>query len=292
MRRLLLLPFLLIFTAFSPVFACDATSDCQVKGGIYRVRPPAGWDGRSALPLLVHFPGYQMSADDMMKDKEALAVFDQLGVLVVAAEARGLTWNLPAFGEAQERNEYAYINAVLDDVENRFPVDRTRVLASGFSLGGSMVWYMACEGPKRFTAYVAVAGAFWNPAPKSCRNGPVNLFHIHGLSDTTVPVRGRFIRPRLHQGNVYESLKTLRQVDGCRVPARRLENISLSGGPGGVMCEIDQDCAGNHQIRACFHSGDHYIAGSWYRDAWAFLEQATRVVQNEVQPARAGVTAP
>lgn len=265
--------------------ACGPDTDCVVKEGIYRVRPPAHWDGKSPLPVLVHFPGYQISANDMMLDKDALAVFDELGVLMVATEARGLTWNLPAFGEPEERNEYAYINSVLDDVEKRFPVDRSHVLATGFSLGGSMVWYMACEGPQRFTAYVAVAGAFWNPAPKSCANGAVSLLHIHGLDDHTVPVRGRFIRPRLHQGDVYRSLDFLRAMDHCQAQSHTKETISLSGGPDGVRCETDLSCSGGHVVRACFHGGDHYIAGSWYRDAWAFLEQSIRLASAASAPA-------
>ena len=265
----------LIVLCAQSAYACNATTPCKVTGGHYLVRPPAGWDGRSPLPLLLHLPGYQTPASDMMQDKEALAVFDELGILVVAAEARNLVWNLPAFG-GRERNEFAYLNAVLDDVEHRFPVDRTRVLATGFSLGGSMVWYTACQGPKRFSAFAAISGAFWHPEPVECPNGPVHLFHIHGLDDDTVPVRGRRIRPGLHQGNAFNNLETMRRINGCPASAHRREQVTLPGGPEGVTCEIDNACTSRHNIRACFHSGGHYVAGNWYRAAWAFLEDSLR----------------
>lgn len=276
MLRLALLIFALLAGSSTAGLACGSSSPCRVKDGRYLVRPPAGWDGTSRLPMIVHFPGYQMTADDMMHDKDALAVFDRLGILVVAAEARGLVWNLPAFGEPRQRNEFAYISAVLDDVEKRFPIDTMRVLASGFSLGGSMVWYMACEGPRRFTAFAAFSGAFWVPEPKACRNGPVHLMHIHGLADDTVPVKGRFIRPGLHQGNAYSSLDTLRRINGCTIAAGRDERVPLSGGPEGVNCRIDTACGSGHNLKACFHDGGHYISGSWYQDAWDFLENALR----------------
>ena len=285
MRLLACLSVILALLAAPKASACGEDTACPVKDGRYLVRPPANWDGRSPLPLLVHFPGYQMTADDMMHDKEAIAVFDRLGILVVAAEARDLAWNLPAFGEPRERNEYAYVSAVLDDVEKRFPIDKSRILASGFSLGGSMVWYLACEGPQRFTAYAAFAGAFWVPQPKSCRNGPVDLMHVHGTADDTVPVKGRYIRPRLHQGNVYESLETLRRIDGCARHLGRDKKITLAGGPSGVECRFDHDCDSGHRITACFHDGGHYISGSWYDDAWAFLESVVAARSgHRVQP--------
>lgn len=291
MHRLLLLVFLALVMPLSAAHSCGSSSPCIVKEGRYLVRPPAGWDGKSNLPMIVHFPGYQMTADDMMRDKEALAVFDRLGILVVAAEARGLVWNLPAFGEPRERNEFTYVSAVLDDVEKRFPIDKARILASGFSLGGSMVWYIACDGPRRFSAFVAFAGAFWVPEPKTCQNGPVNLMHIHGLADDTVPVKGRFIRPRLHQGNVYSSLETLRRIAGCTDKTRRNEQVRLSGGPDGVSCQTDTACSTGHSIKSCFHDGGHYLSGSWYKDAWDFLENALRS-RSGARPAETSGAAP
>lgn len=275
MKRLAVLVCAFWLTQPAPALACGVDTPCQVKNGRYLVRAPAAWDKRSLLPLVFHFPGYQMTADDMMRDKEALAVFDTLGVLVVAAEARGLVWNLPAWGN-RERDEFAYVNAVLDDVERRFPIDPQRRLASGFSLGGSMVWYTACQGPRRFTAFIAFSGAFWSPEPTQCPNGPVSLFHIHGLSDDTVPIRGRLIRPGLHQGNVYRNLETLRRIGGCSEQERKRENVTLPGGPEGVACETDIACGSGQLIRACFHDGGHYVAGNWYRAAFAFLEQTMK----------------
>src|SRR3954451_14552911 len=38
-----------------PAFACGPDTDCRVEGGTYRVRPPAGWDGHTALPAAVFF---------------------------------------------------------------------------------------------------------------------------------------------------------------------------------------------------------------------------------------------
>ena len=59
------------------------------------------------------------------------------------------------------RDEGAFARAVLDDLAQRYAVDRKRVLMTGFSRGGSMVWDIACHDPAGFAAFAPAAGAFW-----------------------------------------------------------------------------------------------------------------------------------
>jgi polyhydroxybutyrate depolymerase len=197
-----------------PASACDDKTRCEVKEGFYLVRPPAGWDGKSPLPTAVFFHGYHGSAEDVMKDEGLGRTLSELGVMLVAPNGNNTTWSFPGV-QQDGRDDFAFVNAVLDDVEKRFSVDRRRLFATGFSVGGSMTWNIACKMGGRFAAYAPVAGAFWDPLPTACPGAPFSLRHVHGTADNTVPMKGRWVGiGRFKQGDVLESMNRLRQFDG------------------------------------------------------------------------------
>ncbi|MEP5730561.1 MAG: polyhydroxybutyrate depolymerase [Sulfitobacter sp.] len=131
-------------------------------------------------------------------------------------------WAVRAKNFGHEKDDIAFLNDVMDDVAERHNVDRDKMLLSGFSRGGSMVWDVACFDHKSARAYAPSAGAFWDDLPESCE-GPVDLFHTHGWNDRTVPLEGRPLRNgTIAQGDVWESLQILRGTNGCtsRQPSR------------------------------------------------------------------------
>ena len=266
MLRLLMLALTLAASA-SAAPACGPYSPCAVETGHYLVRTPAGWDGKSALPVAVYFHGWRGQAAAMMADANAERVFTELGVLLVAPQGLDDTWELPPFNRGR-RDEFAFVAAVMADVARRFPIDRSRQMATGFSQGGSFVWYLACDAAVRFTAYVPFAGSFWQPIPASCSRGPVNLLHIHGVADPMVPIKGRRVGGGYVQGDVFQGLAILRKTNACNSPHVE-ENRQLAGGTP-VACQLDKTCASGRRLEACFHAGEHLVDSTWYESAWAF----------------------
>ena len=125
---------------------------------------------------------------------------------------------------SQARDEIAFMDAVRADLLARWPIEPDEILVTGFSQGGSMVWDLACQRGGDYGAFAAVSGAFWEPLPERCAGGPVDLLHIHGTTDRTVPMAGRPIGDRWRQGDVMQGLAVLRALDGCPTqpePARR-----------------------------------------------------------------------
>lgn len=168
-----------VFSAAARADECGPTAPCQVKEGFYHMRLPAGWDGKSPLPAAVFFHGYGGSAADVMTDEEMGKVLSNLGVLLIAPNGNDTRWSYPAKIQGP-RDDFAFVGAVLDDVEARLPIDKTRLWATGFSIGGSMTWYLACFMGERFAAFAPIAGAYWEPMPTTCPSGPVSMRHIHG----------------------------------------------------------------------------------------------------------------
>ena len=60
----------------------------------------------------------------------------------------------------QQRDEMAFFRQIADDAATRFGIDRDQIILGGFSIGGSMASYIACQDPTAFTAYAPVGGSF------------------------------------------------------------------------------------------------------------------------------------
>jgi polyhydroxybutyrate depolymerase len=269
----------------SPAAACDDKSRCEVKDGFYLVRPPAGWDGKSPLPTAVFFHGYHGSAPDVMKDEGLGRTLSDLGVMLVAPNGNDTTWNFPGLQQGG-RNDFAFVNAVLDDVEKRFPVDRRRLFATGFSVGGSMTWNIACQMGGRFAAYAPIAGAFWDPLPTACPGAPFSLRHVHGTADNTVPMKGRWVgKGRFKQGDVLESMNRLRQFDGCP------EEPTATQADGAMVCRTwsAKACRSGRELVLCLHPGEHEIDPAWVADGYRWVDSLARA---GAQPASIATTTP
>lgn len=281
MQRLLPVTLLLAALLFPVLLvAVPARADhpdvYPVEGGTYRAHIPASWDGRSHLPLLMFFHGYGQNGGLVMDNKALNRLANEQGVLVIAPDGQEMTgddgrkrtrWSFQgAPMRDQLRNDDVFVAGVLADAKRRWPVDEARVWASGFSIGGSMTWHLACFSGHLFTAYMPIAGAFWRPHPQSCPSGPVNLLHVHGTSDKVVPMTGRAIREIYHQGDVMEGIAFWRDQDGCPAEPSSVTEVA------DLRCEAWRGCSSGRQVELCLHPGGHKIPTDFLPMAIAWAE--------------------
>jgi polyhydroxybutyrate depolymerase len=236
--------------------ACPPDGRCHVDNGYYRIVTPPGWDGQQPLGALLFFHGWQGTAEDVVADAAFVAAVHRLGLALVAPNGEGKTWSYPGSPGAY-RDEFAFVTAILADLPRRLPLDQERLIGSGFSQGGSMAWYVACRLGNRFAAFVPFAGAFWHPMPDRCEHA-VNLVHIHGTTDGTVPMGGRALRGgAFRQGDVRAGFATMLAAAACPTPKVRMEQR------GELACEIVDGCASGTSLRLCLHSGGHIVEPAW-----------------------------
>ncbi len=89
---------------------------------------------------------------------------------------------------ASEADDVGFIEAVLDDVQKEYAVDRRRVYATGFSNGAGMIFRLGMERAGRFAALAPVAGYCWLAEPRPKRPTPT-LFLV-GDADPLFPLEG------------------------------------------------------------------------------------------------------
>lgn len=247
-----------------PDDACPVGSGCSVASGHYRIVLPPKVAAERAVGAIMYFHGYQGSAEAVIADPDLVAVARRLGVALIAPDGAGRSWSFPG-SPAKQRDEFAFVGQVLDDVLARFPVDPGRILASGFSQGGSMVWHLACRMPTRFAAFAPIAGAFWEPLPESCEGPRPPLIHIHGTRDMTVPLAGRTLRQGYRQGDVFKSLAVF-APGGCT--AGWPEAARATREADGLTCRVATTCGSRARLELCLHGSGHVADASWVERAW------------------------
>ncbi|MEO0999722.1 MAG: prolyl oligopeptidase family serine peptidase [Pseudomonadota bacterium] len=232
--------FTLLLLAALPAAAGTARHD--LDGRSYHVATPAGWDGVSPLPVLIHFHGWGRTGAQVLRNQRIAAAASEAGVLLVAPDGLGKSW---AFWSAEQRRDVDFTDAVLADLSARYPVARDRVFLSGFSYGGAMVWRIAMARGDAFAGYLPIAGALRGFALERPA-GPARVWHVHGLEDGVM-------RP------------PVRRTDGIGAMEVWLEAQGLGPAPARAFTTGDHACRdwGDAEVRLCLHPGGHWIPRDW-----------------------------
>lgn len=250
--------------------ACSVETDCIAPtvepGRVYRVyRPDPDRVSQRPMGAIIHAHGYRGTAASVVGNRHLQRMADRLGLVLIGLKSAGDDWalpNSPSHPNADPEGEMAYVDAVVADASARFDLDQRRLMASGFSAGGMMVWTMACHRGHLFAGFAPIAGTFWRPVPNSCPSQPANVIHIHGDADPVVPLGGRPIA-HTHQGDVMKAL-TMYQRHGSYGPATIVVGDDL-------RCEERVNEA-RQILDFCQFKGGHAMRADHLVHAWRRLE--------------------
>ncbi|QHQ34680.1 alpha/beta hydrolase family esterase [Algicella marina] len=266
MTKLLTLVLFLI-GAGGPLLACGVTGPaCETPLGSYRISLPETPPTDDGYPALLFFHGAGGSGARTLSNSAMVSAFTSAGFAVIAPDGLrregsrfGPGWSFHPERPAQ-RDEAAFTDEVIRNAAEHHGVDPERILMSGFSIGGSLTWYLACAKPDLAAAYAPVAGAFWRPHPVegSCA-GPVRMLHTHGWRDRVVPLEGRPLGDgRIYQGDVFHSLMLLRQQNGCN--EMRADDF-VTDGP--FWRRKWTNCTPGTALELALHTGGHSVPSGW-----------------------------
>jgi polyhydroxybutyrate depolymerase len=246
--------------------ACGVDTDCVVgKDRHYRIAMPQGHDGTTRIGAIVYAHGYRGSAAAMMKNKSMAKLASDLGVALIATKSYAEDWRIPGVPRNTGTDgalELSYYDAVVEDVTKRFPIDKSRLMATGFSAGGMMVWNLICHRSDLFAGFAPISSTFWEPEPAACDTPPANVIHIHGNADPVVPLMGRPIADT-HQGQVPQVLDMYARYGGYK-ESNRFEDGRLS-------CQTSSNPSGK-MLNFCLFEGGHSFRTEFVGQAWKMFE--------------------
>jgi polyhydroxybutyrate depolymerase len=269
---------MVVLITVRPALALDcggAAKPCKVAAGEYHIVVPAGWKGG---PAVLHLHGYGGTGARVIRNKSFVAEFTARGYAVIAPTAAPWHKNKPTDWAVRDgwttypRNDVGFLRHVLADAVARARVDPDRVLLSGFSRGGSMVWEVACLAPDFARAYAPASGGFWLPMTKDCV-GPVHMLHAHGFADKVVPLEGRKWRNAefgvtVSQADLWEGLQLWRRENGC--PSNAAEHDVTDG-----LWRKRWKCK-RGSLQLVLHKGGHGLPNGWIKMALDWFESLDR----------------
>ncbi len=152
-------------------------------------------------------------------------------------------------------DDVRFIQAMIEDIARRAPLDRRRIYATGGSNGGIMTYRLGCELPGTFAAIAPVIANLAASLKDRCRPEPgLSVLTINGDADPAIPLQGgtvcRNISKQLCEGGEVisrqESVGRFAAASGCapepvstRLPASvndgtTVEKLSYGGCRGGA----------------------------------------------------------
>ncbi len=277
---------------FAPVLAllalaCGACSSSPpapnplIVARPYDFDQPSHVDTSKPAPLIVLLHGY--SANGFAQDAYFgfMQLADDRGVYVAhpdgTIDAMGEHfWNATDaccdFGHTGV-DDVAYLNAVVDDMEARFNIDKKRVFFVGHSNGAFMSHRMACDKADRIAGIVALAGDVWKDPSQCNPTAPVAVLQVHGDADTEVPYQGSTLEPSAPQ-----SVATWAQKNGCSGDlADSGMTLDLDSQlPGAETGIARYACSAGAAELWTIHGGGHlpnFILPDWGNDVFDWLMQ-------------------
>jgi polyhydroxybutyrate depolymerase len=159
-------------------------------GGVersYLLALPPSYDARSAHPLLVNFHGAGGSKEKTETNTSMGREGSSRGYIVVTPDAFGTarTWNWR--GQRDERSDFEFAGALVDDLRRRLCIDPARMYLAGHSNGSAFAGLLACRQPAVFAAVAMVSAT----VPADCPpDAAPAVLAIHGTADPAVPFEG------------------------------------------------------------------------------------------------------
>ena len=227
---------------------CHAETACDLDGRSYHVKEPDNWDGESALPVLLHFHGWGRQGDLIVKHQRISGATRRRGVLLIAPNGRGGSWDFWRAGT----EDVSFARAVLEDVRSRYPILNDQVFVSGYSYGAAMAWRFVCDDGADVAALMSISGTIRQTEP--CPTAPAEVRHVHGVKDNVM----RF--PSGDNGSLFYPVRLWRDVYDC--------DQALDKGTWQAVSFLTlqrtewEDCSSG-RVSLDVHPGGHFIPHGW-----------------------------
>src|SRR5450631_739802 len=178
----------------STVAKGDSTRTIQVGGTsrTYLLHVPSNYTGASVVPLVLDFHGMGDTPERQKAMSGFAALSDLEGFLIAWPTGIEQTWNFgPCCTCSKAVDDLGFAKAIVSEIEAMACIDLKRVYANGFSIGGAMTNYVACNAADVFAAATPSASDLLSPTQTPCNPvRPISVLAFRGTADPTVPYAG------------------------------------------------------------------------------------------------------
>ncbi|MCH2134651.1 MAG: hypothetical protein MK116_12980 [Phycisphaerales bacterium] len=258
----------------TPAFGQSQFYDTVNVNGVNRqflIYLPVNFEPAENMPVMFHFHGGDGSPEEALQyeiNYRPLADANRFIAVYPAAllDGDGCTcWN----NEGKYSNgidELGFMSAMIDAMVANYNADPNRIYASGFSLGGSLMWDFTCFLGDKVAAVGVIAANMWQWTYSDCADAlPIGVCHILGTNDFYAPYNG-------NQYSISVSLQNAHwvNINGAN-PTPTQENIG--GNVTRYLWAPGEGCHGHEHYRR--QGGGHDIPSFAGQRIWDFVSQYT-----------------
>ncbi|TMW63306.1 hypothetical protein Poli38472_002247 [Pythium oligandrum] len=168
----------------------------------YIVRVPEGYNHEKPSRVVVGFHWYGGSMQDVELDSTKYGNGSYFGLKALGGDS---TIFVAPQGIANgwmntNGDDLAFLDTIVETIDNGLCVDTNQRFAVGFSFGGSMAYAVANSRGKTFRAVAILSGTIFTPWTDE--TVPISLYVQHGVSDPANPItQGRTMRDHFVEVN-------------------------------------------------------------------------------------------
>jgi len=238
----------------------------------YLLHVPSSYTGTSPVPFVIDFHGMGDTPDKQKGMSGFLALSDSDGFLIAWPTGIDQAWNFgPCCTCSRTVDDLGFAKAIVNEVASLACIDLKRVYANGFSIGGAMTNYLACNAADVFAAATPSASDLLGSGQLPCQPvRPISVLAFRGTADTTVPYAGaKATTPNscpavLDMLGAEASLSKWASIDSCTDTPT---TTTVSNGTQKLYTQ----CAGGVEVGLYTMQGAGHTPGPG-KAAWSFLK--------------------
>ena len=232
----------------------------------YVLHVPASYGGSARVPLVLDFHGLGGSGAQEQSSSGYQQIADKEGFLIAFPNGIDNAWNIgPCCTNSRDVDDLGFAKAMVTAISTAGCVDAKRVYATGFSMGGGMAQYLACNAADVFAAVTPASFDLLVPDEEPCMpSRPISVLAFRGTADTVVPFDGGMgSSGRVTFLGAQGSFARWAGIDGCMEP-------TTSDGD----CTYYEQCDAGVEIGLCVKQGGMHAPGD-PNVGWTFLNKFT-----------------
>lgn len=145
------------------------------------------------VPLLLNFHGSGMTAIEHMLYTKTNELAENKGFIVVYPQGITNDWNV---GFEQDYNtgtaDVEFIKILIEKLVKNYPIDSSKIYATGLSRGGFFVQRLVVELPGQLKGFVSVGAPMPSEVKKRITTSEaIKAMYVHGTQDQIVNINGK-----------------------------------------------------------------------------------------------------
>jgi poly(3-hydroxybutyrate) depolymerase len=269
----------LIASAFIPSLMASATAQTTVtlslqidgtkRSAVLRVP-----NGAEKPPVVFYVHGATDNPEWFRNNGNTDATADREKYIAIYtcahSDCQGGVWQ-----DTQGPGNFPYFFALLDSVDARYKVDRSRVYMTGFSQGGNITSYAACNYSDIFAAVAPVSGHIDENVACNPKR-PIPVYLTYGTRESFV---GNFLKGRDRWLKLNNCPANGTVTKPYPASSRNSKRVRVAHGPCEENTAVVMDSIIDHTHRWPSQSN-----GNQADEIWAFLKQYSLKTTTEARP--------